>query len=248
MSTGRNDEVDSLVRQSFNRSHRAFALFMLSSGRRGLICICLLLLLGSCVATAQDKKMEMPELISRHQQAVGSAAARGAIKSRFAAGTAKYVSRMGSSPNVEGTVGLVSLNPKLRYSIKFPSQQYPGEQLAFDGKHLDVGVLQGGRRTALGLVALPGGTRIARRARLLVGTDFGRRHRSAHPARLRRRAVGAGSRGTRRCAGRRSRGGTGSCRRRGSAGRPRRLVGRGVRLSVAGSGEGAQRGNEQSLH
>lgn len=157
MSTGRNDEVDSLVRQSFNRSHRAFALCMracmLSSGRRGLICICLLLL-GSCVATAQDKKMEMPELISRHQQAVGSAAARGATKSRFAAGTAKYVSRMGSSPNVEGTVGLVSLNPKLRYSIKFPSQLYPGEQLAFDGKHLDVGVLPGGRRTALGLVAL----------------------------------------------------------------------------------------------
>ena len=157
MSTRRNEEVDSRVRGSFNRSHRAFVLFvragMLSAVRRGLICICLLLL-GSCIAAAQDKKMELPELISRHQQAVGSTAARGTIKSRFAAGTVKYVSRMGSSPNVEGTVGLVSLTPKLRYSIKFPSQQYPGEQLAFDGKHLDVGVLPGGRRTALGLVAL----------------------------------------------------------------------------------------------
>jgi hypothetical protein len=95
--------------------------------------------------------MDLPELISRHQQAVGSAAARGAIKSRFATGTVKFVSRMGSSGNLEGIIGLASLNPKLRYSIKFPSQQYAGEELAFDGKHLDVGVVQGGRRSALGL-------------------------------------------------------------------------------------------------
>lgn len=122
---------------------------MLSSCRRFLIGVCLFLL-GS-FAAAQDKKMDLPELLSRHLEAVGSAAARGSIKSRFAAGTVKFVSRMGSSGNLEGTIGVVSLNPKLRYSIKFPSQQYPGEQLAFDGKNLDVGVLQGGRRSALGL-------------------------------------------------------------------------------------------------
>src|SRR5258708_29280113 len=157
MSIGRNDEVDSYVRESFIRSNSACASSvragMLSLRRRFVICVGLLLL-GSCITTAQDKKMELPELISRHRGAIGTAAARGALKGRFAAGTVKYVSRMGSSPNVDGTVGLVSLNPKLRYSIKFPSQQYPGEQLAFDGKHLDVGVLPGGRRTALGLVAL----------------------------------------------------------------------------------------------
>jgi hypothetical protein len=154
MSTRRNEEVDARVRGSFDQSHSAFVLFvragLLTSFRRFLICVCLLLI-GSCVATAQDKKMELPELLSRHLEAVGSAAARRAIKSRFAAGTVKFVSRMGSSVNLEGTIGLVSVNPKLRYSIKFPSQQYPGEQLAFDGKHLDVGVLQGGRRSALGL-------------------------------------------------------------------------------------------------
>ena len=156
MSTRRNEEIDEYVTGSFDRSHEAFISFAstgLLPSSRFLICVCLLLL-ASCAVAAQDKKMELPELISRHQEAIGSAAARGSIKGRFAAGTAKYVSRMGSSPNVEGTVGLVSLNPKLRYSIKFPSQQYPGEQLAFDGKHLDVGVLPGGRRTALGLVAL----------------------------------------------------------------------------------------------
>ena len=117
---------------------------------RFLICVCLLFL-GSCVAAAQEKKMDLPELLSRHREALGSGAARGAIKSRFAAGTVKFVSRMGSSGNLDGTIGLVSLSPKLRYSIKFQSQQYPGEQLAFDGKNLDVGVIQGGRRSALGL-------------------------------------------------------------------------------------------------
>ena len=157
MSTHRNKEdVDSFSKESFERSQLALISFA-SAGKlscsRFLACVCLLLF-GSSVAAAQDKKMDLPEVISRHQESVGTAAARGAIKGRFAQGTVKYVSRMGSSPNVEGTIGLVSLNPKLRYSIKFPSQQYPGEQLAFDGKHLDVNVLPGGRRTALGLVAL----------------------------------------------------------------------------------------------
>ncbi|PYT02419.1 MAG: hypothetical protein DMF60_21430 [Acidobacteria bacterium] len=123
---------------------------MFSFCRHFLIFVCLLLL-GSCVAAAQEKKMDLPELLSRHRDAVGSAAARGKIKSRFAAGTVRYVSRVGSSGNLDGTIGLVSLAPKLRYSIKFPSQQYPGEQLAFDGKNLDVGVLQGGRRSDLSL-------------------------------------------------------------------------------------------------
>lgn len=164
MPTRRKEEVAASVRGSFDRSRilglnsvdsrRALVLFvrvgMLSSCRRFLTCVCLLLL-GSCVAAAQEKKMDLPELLSRHLEAVGSAAARGAIKSRFAGGTVKFVSRQGSSVNLDGTIGLVSLNPKLRYSIKFQSQQYPGEQLAFDGKNLDVGVLQGGGRSDFAL-------------------------------------------------------------------------------------------------
>jgi hypothetical protein len=153
MSIGRTNEVAGSVRRGFDPAFALIARTRSESRSRFVLCVCLLIL-GSCSAAAQDKKIDLRELISRHQQAIGNAAAREAIKGRFAAGTAKYVSRMGSSPNVDGTVGLVSLNPKLRYSIKFPSQQYPGEQLAFDGKHLDVGVLPAGRRTALGLVAL----------------------------------------------------------------------------------------------
>lgn len=164
MRPSRKEGVAASVRGSFDQSRilglnsvdsgRAFVLFggggMVSTCRRLLICFCLFLL-ASCVATAQEKKVDLPELVSRHLEAVGSPAARGAIKSRFAGGTVKFLSRMGASTALDGTIGLVSFTPKLRYSIKFPSQQYPGEQLAFDGKNLDVGVLQGGRRSALGL-------------------------------------------------------------------------------------------------
>lgn len=124
---------------------------LLSYHTRGCLAFVCFLLLASCTATAQEKTMDLKELLSRHREAVGSASARGAVKSRFAAGTAKFVSRIGSSGNLDGTVGLVSLTPKLRYSVRFPTQQNPGEQLAFDGKNLDVGVLQGGGRSDFAL-------------------------------------------------------------------------------------------------
>src|SRR6266478_2034829 len=101
MSTRRNKEdVDSFSKESFERSQLALISFA-SAGKlscsRFLACVCLLLF-GSSNAGAQDKKMDLPEVISRHQESVGTAAARGGIKGRFAQGTGKYVSRMGSSP------------------------------------------------------------------------------------------------------------------------------------------------------
>lgn len=130
---------------------------MISSGRsrarsiiQTQICVCLVVLVAS-VAAAQEKKMQAEELLSRHLEAVGSASARAAVKNRFAAGAAKFVGRIGATANVEGTVGMVSLYPKVRYSVKFPDPQYPGEQLAYDGKSVVVGSLPAGRRSPLSL-------------------------------------------------------------------------------------------------
>jgi hypothetical protein len=117
--------------------------------RRALVRICVLLFTIS--AAAQEKKLEIPELVSRHLEAVGSATARGAAKSRFAVGTVKFIGRVGTTSNLEGSVGLVSLGPKIRYSAKFPTIDYPGEQLAYDGKNVDVGFLPAGRRSPLSL-------------------------------------------------------------------------------------------------
>lgn len=110
-----------------------------------------LLLFGYSVTATQDHKIEIPVLLSRHLESIGSATAREAVKSRFAAGTVKFIGRIGTTSNLEGTIGFVSLRPKTRYSVKFPTTDYPGEQLAFDGKKVDVGFLPAGRRSALSL-------------------------------------------------------------------------------------------------
>lgn len=105
----------------------------------------------SPVVGGQEKKLEVPELLSRHLEAVGSASARQSIKSRFAAGTVKFVGRIGTTANLDGSIGFVSLRPKTRYSIKFPTTDYPGEQMTFDGKNVEVGWLPAGKRSALSL-------------------------------------------------------------------------------------------------
>jgi len=118
--------------------------------RRVLGSVSLLLFAYSVTAT-QEQKIEIPDLLSRHLEAIGSATAREAVKSRFAAGTVKFIGRVGTTSNLEGSVGLVSLRPKTRYSVKFPTTEYPGEQLAYDGKNVDVGWLPAGKRSALSL-------------------------------------------------------------------------------------------------
>ncbi|MEK6299894.1 MAG: hypothetical protein AABO41_04165 [Acidobacteriota bacterium] len=123
---------------------------MLFSSRRILFQVCVLLF-ASSAGVAQEKPIEIPELVSRHLDAVGSASARTAVKSRFAQGTVKFIGRIGITSNLEGTVGFVSLRPKTRYSVKFAALQYPGEQLAYDGKNVDVGFLPAGRRSPLSL-------------------------------------------------------------------------------------------------
>jgi hypothetical protein len=115
-----------------------------------LTCVGLLGFVTPAVA-GQEKKPGVPELISRHLEAVGSASARQSIKSRFAAGTVKFVGRIGTTANLEGSIGFVSLLPKTRYSIKFPTTDYPGEQMSFDGKNVEVGSLPAGKRSALSL-------------------------------------------------------------------------------------------------
>jgi hypothetical protein len=117
---------------------------------RALTCVALLGFVFPVVA-GQEKKLEISELVSRHLEAVGSANARQAIKSRFAAGSAKFVGRIGTTANLDGSIGFVSLRPKTRYSIKFPTTEYPGEQMAYDGKNVEVGWLPAGKRSALSL-------------------------------------------------------------------------------------------------
>ena len=105
-------------------------------------------LLGAPVS-AQDRKVTLAELITHHLDSIGSAQARGFAKNRVVSGTVKLVSRVGVASNIDGQVAVASWGPKLRYSMRFASPQYTGEQLAFDGSKVLTGHLPSGRRSDL---------------------------------------------------------------------------------------------------
>ncbi|HSB09224.1 MAG TPA: hypothetical protein VLM38_06905 [Blastocatellia bacterium] len=106
----------------------------------------------SCsAAAAQDKKITIDELIAQHLQSIGSAQARAFPKNRVVAGTVKLVSRVGTAGNIEGQAAMATDRAKLRYSLKFPSVQYPGEQFGYDGSKVHTGYLPNGQRSPLSL-------------------------------------------------------------------------------------------------
>lgn len=100
---------------------------------------------------AQDKKLTIEELIAHHLDSIGSAQARGFPKNRIVSGTVKLIGRIGGASNLEGQAAVASSGSKLRYSIRFPAPEYPGEQLAFDGSKVQTGHLPSGRRSRLSL-------------------------------------------------------------------------------------------------
>jgi len=99
--------------------------------------------------SAQNKKLTPEELIARHLDSIGTAEARSKASTRVADGETKFISRLGGSANVDGQAMMVSSGAKLRLGIKFPLNDYPGEDMAFDGARAATGLLPQGRRSHL---------------------------------------------------------------------------------------------------
>lgn len=102
-----------------------------------------------CSTSAQEKKITLEELIARHLDSIGSAQARAFPKNRVVSGTVKLISRVGVASEVDGQMAMASAGTKLRYSMKFPSPQYPGEQFSYDGSKVLTGYLPSGRRSPM---------------------------------------------------------------------------------------------------
>ena len=100
-------------------------------------------------AQAQDKKLTPEELIARHLDSIGVAEARSKASTRVASGETKFIARLGGSANVDGNAMMVSSGPKLRFGLKLPLNDYPGEDMAFDGAQAATGLLPQGRRSQL---------------------------------------------------------------------------------------------------
>lgn len=121
----------------------------------GLSVICLLacVLMPSPVfdRVSADEKMKPEELVAKHLEAIGNPEAIAKAKLRVASGAAQMLMRIGGAANLPGQAMFVSSGVKFRFGMQFPAQDYPGEDMAFDGNKATAGFLQQGRRSPLAL-------------------------------------------------------------------------------------------------
>lgn len=112
----------------------------------------LVLLLASMrpAAAPKDEKLKPEQLIQKHLDAIGPADKLKAIKSRLTTGTTRVDVTVGGHANVDGDGNIVSQDTSLRLLFRFPSNDYPGEMFAFDGKDAMVGQISPGVRSPLG--------------------------------------------------------------------------------------------------
>ena len=110
-------------------------------GNRILATLALFGALTTVRAYAGDSPLKAEDIVARHLEAIGSAAARAAVKDRVAQGAATYkivVGVAGGGGQSEGKTGLVSEGYKLRFMMKFPQTDYRGENLVFNGDAVGV--------------------------------------------------------------------------------------------------------------
>ncbi len=100
-------------------------------------------------AAAVDK-MKPEEVVAKHLSAIGSDAARSAVKSRIIQGTTVATIRVGGSGQIEGGSVLASAGARSLVSAVFNNPEYPYERMGYDGKRVTVGELKPGIRSTLG--------------------------------------------------------------------------------------------------
>lgn len=100
--------------------------------------------------SAEDK-LKPEELVAKHLASIGSPEARAQAASRAASGKASMIIRVGGAANLTGNAMFVSSGAKFRFGMQFPTPDYTGEDIAFDGNKAAAGLLPQGRRSAISL-------------------------------------------------------------------------------------------------
>jgi hypothetical protein len=86
-----------------------------------------------------DAVLKPEELLSQHLDAIGTAGVRAATKTRAVQGSAMYRVVVGGGGHEEGKTGLVSDGRKIRFLVRFPQNDYGGENFLFNGDVTQVG-------------------------------------------------------------------------------------------------------------
>ncbi len=109
----------------------------------------LLLLVQALTTAGKEQKLRPEELVARHLASLGPAGTRTSIVNRIMQGQATVNFTLGGAGQLGGNGVLISQGPMSRIAMTFSHQEYPGENLAFDGESVTVGVLRPGRRSDL---------------------------------------------------------------------------------------------------
>ncbi|HLL75432.1 MAG TPA: hypothetical protein VK421_09200 [Pyrinomonadaceae bacterium] len=107
------------------------------------------LLAVAAVAPAAAQKMKAEEVIAKHLESVGPAAARAAVKNRVALGTVVITFREPAG-QLSGVAVLSSQGEKSLIGMSFDNPSYPHEKVGFDGKDVSVSFVRPGRRSTFG--------------------------------------------------------------------------------------------------
>jgi hypothetical protein len=92
-----------------------------------------------CLAPSSFAANEKAEdIVAKHLESIGTAQARAAALSRVVEGKADVKLLVGGAGNLEGKSVLVSQGDKLQFMMKFPNNDYRGEQFICDGKKVQV--------------------------------------------------------------------------------------------------------------
>jgi hypothetical protein len=103
------------------------------------------------LASIADEKPSVEQLLARHLDSIGTAEARGAVKTRYVGGSVKLIARIGRAATLDGKGGIASQIPKLRYTMRFTAPEYPAEQMAYDGHKVATSFLPQGQRSNLSM-------------------------------------------------------------------------------------------------
>jgi hypothetical protein len=104
----------------------------------------------SSLGSDKVPKLSADAIVAKHLDAIGSPDARAAAKSRTAQGTVHFSERITGAVHLDGSASLISEGSKVKYAFKFGAPQYPGEQLAYDGRNVGVGLIDQQSRSRLG--------------------------------------------------------------------------------------------------
>ncbi len=117
---------------------------------RGVVAILVILLCAVPVPAQKKKKLKLPEVLEGHLASLGAAEKVAEVTSLRASGKGRLVVLVGDGRVLEGDSVLTSSEMNFRSRLQFTVSDFPGEDVAFDGKESYVAQLRPGRRSELG--------------------------------------------------------------------------------------------------